>query len=90
MTPLKLSMLICYATTRSDYRNGDFSAPAVREAIEYFKEKGFLRLTEPGDSWQTIYTGTEKAEVFVNALCAVPEPIQQWIVPATQPQGNPT
>jgi len=74
MSPLMIKMLINYYTLGDGHDlNG---SPAEDEAFKYFKSAGFI--THAGDG---IYTGTDKCEVYVNALCATPEPVQKWIIP---------
>lgn len=82
MTPLEISILLHYHVTPTDYRDGDFSAPAVRSAMDQFKDTGFLALSEAAAD--RVYAATEKTTVFVEALCAVPEPVQHWVIPVTQ------
>ncbi len=87
MTPLEISILIHYRCSPTDFRDGDFSAPAVRQAIDQFKDSGFIRLTEDDDKAEAIYVGTDKCRAYVEALEAVPEPVQRWVVPAA-PTGQ--
>lgn len=87
MTPLEISILIHYHCSPTDFRDGDFSAPAVRQAINEFKQTGFIKAAEPSDNVAAAYIGTDKCGVYVQALCAVPEPIQKWVVPAA-PTGQ--
>lgn len=84
MTPLEMSILIHYHCSRSDFRDGDFSAPAVRLAIDGFKDSGFIRLTDKNDHPGPAYVATEKCTAYVTALEAVPEPVQRWVIPTTQ------
>lgn len=42
MSPLQIEILMHYYTRSTDYRNGDFAAPAVRESIDYFRRVGIL------------------------------------------------
>lgn len=81
MTPFELSILIHYHVSPTDFRDGDFQAPALREVIDNFAKSGFLRLSMNDETASSIYRATEKTNVFVEALCAVPEPVQQWIIP---------
>lgn len=81
MTPLEISILLHYYCSGTDFRDGDFSAPAVREAIDRFKENGSLQLSTDDDNMQSILVRTDKTCVYVEALCAVPEAVQRWIIP---------
>lgn len=84
MTPLEMSILIHYRCSYSDFRGGDFSAPAVRQAIDQFNDSGFIRVNDAGDQPGPAYVATEKCLAYVTALESVPEPVQRWIIPATQ------
>lgn len=88
MTPLELSILIHYRGCANDFRDGDFSAPAVRDAIDRFRD--VLKLIE-FDNTETkhfsfnetrTYRLTERGRVFVDALCEAPLPIQAWVMPS--------
>lgn len=75
MSPLEMSILIHYHCHPSDFRNGDFSAPAVRRAIDYFLEKGFLKVST--NKYQTL-EATEGCTAYVNHLRNQPLPTLKW------------
>ena len=85
MSPLQIKILLHYHYSPYDYRNGDFSAPAVREAIDAFRDvSGLLRwrsgeekLMEPGAT----YALTERGQAYVEQICRVPLPVQVWTYP---------
>lgn len=78
MTPLEIEILMHYATRGGDYREADFSAPAVRAAIDAFHQReGLLR---SGDG-RRCYEPTERCMVFAEALTRVPLPQQVWVMP---------
>lgn len=77
MTPLELTMALHYYYSTTDFRDGDFNAPAVREAIERFKRDSLLT-HNTGDSKTAIYTSTERLDVFVEKLCETPLPQLSW------------
>lgn len=80
-SPLEISIAIHYHCRVDDYgrHNGDnnFHAPAVMEAIGRFQEAGLLTLTDGIPS----YRATPGLAVWVDAICSVPMPIQQWVIP---------
>ena len=80
MTLLELSILVHYRGCANDFRDGDFPAPAVREAIDSFRD--VLKLLEIADDPINAYSLTERGRVFVDALCEVPLPIQAWVMPS--------
>lgn len=88
MSPLQLSILLHYKCAPYDYNNGDFSAPAVRDAIDKFRDKsdswtisGMLVPSFPEAGSLASYTLSEKGEVFVKALCELQPPILVWVMP---------
>ena len=81
MTPLQIEMLLHYYSRADDYRDGDFSAPAVREALEGFKRDELLA-ADQADPPRTCYVITERGRVYVEALRAVPMPERRWVMPS--------
>lgn len=83
MTPLEISILLHYHCTVTDYRDGDFSAPAVREAIDrFYKVDELLKPTPEAlrGTWGA-YVITERGRALVEALTRVPLPVQVWVMP---------
>lgn len=79
MTPLQLEILVWYYGHGDDYRDGDFRAPAVRDAIDAFHERdGLIRISARSG---LCYEITERGKIFVEHLMAQPLPEQQWIMP---------
>lgn len=83
MTPLQLSILIHYYGHAEDYRFGDFSAPAVREAIDLFNGDADLLEHDFSGYPKAVYKLTEKGKFFVEHLCSVPLPVPKhsWMIP---------
>lgn len=85
MTPLQIDILLWYYTRAVDYRDGDLSAPAVREAIDEFRVSTRLLVAipqgdhSPGD--HRSYRLTERGEAYVAALQSLPLPECRWVVP---------
>lgn len=87
MTPLEIEILMHYGTRMDDYRGGDHSAPAVKEAISRFMEEGLL--THQGFTVERFddgtlkarYAVTERCRFYLEELCKVPLPIQKWVMP---------
>ncbi len=83
MTPLQLSILLHYRGHATDFREGDFSAPAVREAIDWFRDDArMLEATNGNMHSSAAYRLTEKGEAFVEALCEMPLPVCKWEIPS--------
>ena len=80
MTPLQIEILLHYHSRTIDYRRGDFSAPAVSEAIHDFRADGFL-VDDADPTMERTYTLGERGKVYVQALCELPAPIAAWKMP---------
>lgn len=83
MTPLEINILLHYYCCASDFRGGDFTAPAVREAIDHFRGNPGL-LMENQDrprGMGACYAITERGRAHVRSLCEVQLPIQKWVTP---------
>jgi hypothetical protein len=78
VSPLKISILLHYYCSPSDFRDGDFDAPAVREAIDDFLAAGLL---ERSEELGVNYRATEATRIFVEAVCALPAPMLRWVMP---------
>lgn len=82
MTPLEISILLHYATRADDFREGDFSAPAVREAIDRFRKVDeLLEPTSHHPSAGAAYVITPRGLAYVDALERMPLPVQVWVMP---------
>ncbi|MDE2107388.1 MAG: hypothetical protein KGL39_59885 [Patescibacteria group bacterium] len=84
MTPLAIEIALHYNCGASDYRNGDFSASAVREVIDGFLRGGLLKADVTGDITEVgapQYRATEGLRMYVRELTEVPCPIQKWVMP---------
>lgn len=66
-----------------DFRDGDLSAPAVAQALKQFCDGGLLTETYAGAVSDGVrrYQPTEALKVWVDALCSVRWPVQQWVIP---------
>lgn len=77
--PLEIMIALHYWTTPGPYSPEcpeHANSPAVREACARMIKAGLLQF---GETEQ--YTATESTRVFVQALCAVPWPVQEWVIP---------
>ena len=79
MSPLKIDILLWYHSRHVDY--SDLVSSAHQEAICYFLNNGYLIMMEPGEEFDMSYKPTEKLHFYVEALCNVPEPVQEWVIP---------
>lgn len=87
-TPIEIEIALHYYYHVGDFREGDFSAPAVRDTLFKFEQFGLLDRTEhPGADRR--YGRTEALEIYVNALCSVGYPVKTWVMPEAKPQVTP-
>lgn len=84
MSPLEVLIALHYATHADDFRDGDFSAPVVRETIDDFKARGLL-VDDP--THERCYNPSEGLRVYTDAVCSVPLPElkQVWVMPEVKP-----
>ncbi len=92
MTPLEIGILLHYWTRTNDYRDGDFSAPAVRDTIDAFRGEWGLIEEIPEDYRRSgeyrTYRVTERGEAMVKALTLLPLPIATWLIPTLPKTGQ--
>lgn len=81
MSPLMIEILLHYFARTNDYRDGDFSASAVRDAITWFHEHEHLLEQTPVGPRHAAYVLTDRGRVYVEALLSVPLPVQKWVMP---------
>lgn len=77
VTPLQLEILLWYHARANDYRDGDFSASAVRSEIDALRDQSKMIEAVPKDEpnpYSRTYRLTERGERFVGAALSVPLP----------------
>ena len=77
MTPLQLSILLHYYGHANDFRGGDFSPPAVGEALDWFIKVNMLSVPMFGDNK---YALTKKGKFYIDYLLSVPLPTTQYVI----------
>ena len=80
-TPLQLQILLHYYCHADDFRDGDFTAPSVRQAIDWFKGDACLLEGAPLGPGLAAYRITERGRVLVRHLLSAPMPVQVWTMP---------
>lgn len=80
MAPLQIEILLWYHYGTRDYRDGDFSAPAVREAIDAFRGPLELLAPETNSSLVRAYRLTDRADAYLKAITELPLPTKKWVV----------
>lgn len=82
MTPLDIEILLHYHSRANDFRDGDFTAPAVAETIDSFRfAKDLLQSDNLGPRK---YKLTERGDAHVLALLNLPLPVAVWVTPKAQ------
>jgi hypothetical protein len=79
-TPLEISIALWYYAHEGDYVT-DKTAPVVEEALARFVDAGLLKRNEPNADLPQKYFGTDGLRVYVDMLCQMPWPVQQWVLP---------
>lgn len=75
MTPLEIGIMLHYYCRADDYNDGDFSAPAVTEALDLFVEKELLK----HNTIEVAFEITEGGRMYVESLMKVPIPKKVWV-----------
>jgi hypothetical protein len=85
MSPLGIEILLHYHCRADDYRNGDHTAPAVKEIFHWFLMEDMLRhegftpeYFECGHRLKARYALTSRGKAFVDYLQAIPLPTASW------------
>jgi hypothetical protein len=88
MTLLEIEILSHYYCRADDWRNGDHSAPILKETFGRFLDQGLLTHDGftpeflDGGALRARYAVTDKTRAYIEALQRVPLPEQVWVVPA--------
>lgn len=77
MTPLQIDIMLHYYAMGDDYREGDFSAPAVKESIDWLDDERMILRTLSGNPQYRI---TDKGRAYVDYLCSVPLPTVKYVI----------
>ena len=82
MTPLEISILLHYRVSPTDYRDGDFSAPAVREIIDGFVDANLIVAADESSNDGPLYVIAERGVAYIEALRRVQLPVCRRVVPS--------
>lgn len=75
MTPLQISIALHYHYSPVDFRDGDFSAPAVKEALNYFVANEMLNFDYNA---KQVYSATPRLDAYIEKLCSINLPKLMW------------
>lgn len=76
MSPLSCEILLHYYSRAEDFRSGDFSAPAVRDSIDWFLKESMLER----DGGDMAYRITERGRAWVDHILSRPFPVNRWVI----------
>jgi hypothetical protein len=82
-SPLEIEIALHYATKGDQFREGDFSAPAVNEVLYNMTQKDLLIASPNGAAGRYHYKATDGLKAYVERLCKVPTPerVYRWVFP---------
>jgi hypothetical protein len=80
MTPLHIEIMLHYYAMGDDFMGGDFSAPAVREFVDWLNAKGMIEPSSRDRPVLVAYVITDKGRAYVDYLCAVPLPVVKYVI----------
>lgn len=78
MTPYEIGLLVHYCCTESEPPGDE---PIRADTKAEFIRLGLLETCEPQSLFRRHVKATEKLQVYVEALTAVPLPVQKWVIP---------
>lgn len=85
-SPLKIQIALWYWCRTDDYSSDDIHhrfSPACKEIYNQFLKEELLVEAKEGVNGPT-YKAGPALECYVDALCAIPFPVQQWVIPDAQ------
>ena len=81
ITPLCLEILLHYFWSSEDYQQGDFSALAVREAIDHFRDRTKMLEAVPDELRHRTYRLTARGHAYIEHILSIPFPECRWEIP---------
>jgi hypothetical protein len=84
VSPLCIEILLHYHCRADDYRNGDHTAPAVKDALNWFlshdmiRHEGFNPEFVENGVLKARYALTARGKAFVEYLQMIPPPTASW------------
>lgn len=85
-SPLEIKIALHYYAMPGDYDGTERGSGAFSEIVETFLRGGLL--VTPGPRGATLSAGPALA-IYVEALCAIPFPVQKWVIPDARPVREP-
>lgn len=84
MRILDISIMCHYRALTGDFRDGDFSAPAVAEAIRNLCDADLLQPRMPTERDPARLEITSRGIAYTDGLKAVPLPVLRWALPVSE------
>jgi len=79
MSLLEIEIILHYSYSPDDYRDGNFSAPVVRKAIQMFCDNDMLVRND--EQHQQKFSITPKGQFYVEAILNVKMPVEMYRIP---------
>jgi len=80
ISPLGIGIILHYYAIARDYRDGDFSAPAVKDMINRLLEDDILEpIPLEENEFILTYRITERGRAYVNKILSLEYPVQVWV-----------
>jgi hypothetical protein len=83
MTPYEITMLLEIYCGSDD--PSATPSPLKDETLAKFARFG---LTQKASNCARGYQATERAKVYIDALCSTPWPVQRWVMPTEDDESN--
>lgn len=78
MTPFELDILLHYYSCAGDHPVVQNNPPIWSETREMFLKYGLLSIATEGTA---TYKRTERLTVYIDHICSLPLPVQEWRMP---------
>jgi hypothetical protein len=79
MTPFSIEIVLHYYYSPEEHRGSH--APIWGGTIQFLLDEGLLAKRAELSEYGASYEATEKGRAYVEALCAMPFPVQKWVMP---------
>jgi hypothetical protein len=88
MTPLQIQMLLHFHGCMAPFPNIEY--PSQQDALEMFRQAEMItiRLADEGGKYPQGYALTDRGRAFVEAVCSLPFPVKQWVMPEAGASGR--
>lgn len=89
MTPFELDILLHYYAHVDDHPVMFDRPPIWPETRDAFKAQGLLAEKDPDSDRKALYHLTNRGRAYIEAILAMPLPVQVWVMPNAIDTRNP-